>query len=298
MYQAIMDELRSLFSKTHLSEREYSLSLKLAAIQLWNSYQRGAGIAAAANYADPDVQAAYMLRYFLPYSMIVSEILRRHCITLASRRTVNAAIFGGGPAPEALSIARTIISAAPRPQALNITVYDHNPQWRPVLERITPRLLRELAPGLTCSIAFEQISIFDDFSHNANLMRKIESFDLIVFQNCLNEVDETNLDAATSNIRNIFSQINPDAILLLANAENYSDFVALCQQVRVFVLNDYDVDLCDCGRIDFSCRALYDTIPDSINGVLYFHPHCGVNNGLNLRAQPAFDYLIARLSSR
>ena len=112
--------LQAIFQANDLSDEasqvRYLQSLRPVAKQLWRTYRQQGGFGEATEYANAAVQSVYLVRYFIPYTQPIAEVLKSpnflEMISL-DRRQVRAVYFGAGPAPEVLGTLQHLKNHAP-----------------------------------------------------------------------------------------------------------------------------------------------------------------------------------------
>ena len=117
MYDKILGEI---FAKNGLentdSQINYLQSLKPAAKRLWQAYQSQA---VAIDYSEPKIQEVYLLRYFVPYSRLLSAVLKKMesqgNVISSKGGLLSACFFGCGPGPELAGLIRHLKQRSDRP---------------------------------------------------------------------------------------------------------------------------------------------------------------------------------------
>jgi hypothetical protein len=174
------------------------------------------------DYGQPEIQAAYLLTYY-PYYVQQTH----HNLSLASQhhyvahllrqRNLQVTLLGSGPMPEAAALA-TYRQKLRFASSLKTISYDLNiHQWRSA-RQITARLMADLAPNITYKYE----------GHPLNLAQRhalfpaqwnIQNSQLIIIQNCLNEIYRANLGAFKHNMQFLMNNMAPGSTLLLSDLD-------------------------------------------------------------------------------
>jgi hypothetical protein len=107
--------------------REWLIDLVPAAQSQKRSYESSR---VKIDYSQPDAQAAYLLRSFVPYThfiqLALAQVVRKHPPADLLRHCDHLYLLGGGPAPEALGLMSWLFKGAHHnvPHNLDITVVD------------------------------------------------------------------------------------------------------------------------------------------------------------------------------
>ncbi len=168
----------------HPTFETYLASLQEPAKYLWQSYRSNR---VEVDYSSPEVQAAYLIRYYAPHVKMTFDLLQLCPELLSLPEKINVSLFGSGPCPEVPGLALFLNQFCPQTKSLTVHVYDNAAdKWTPsrnltknfVADRIWKGEISETVskldlcfPGVLQPIA-ESISI----SH------------LVILQNCLSEI--------------------------------------------------------------------------------------------------------------
>jgi hypothetical protein len=146
--------------------------------RLWGQYRRSE---VKVDYGSDLTVDAYRL-HFLPHYALMTfyaldglEVLRR-----IPREGLDVACVASGPLPEIIGLAEAAIAGGIDRGAIRCTAYDACPSWSPAA-RDSVQIARELAPNITIEIAERTVDLMAEAPH-------LPEYDLVVFQNCLNEV--------------------------------------------------------------------------------------------------------------
>ncbi|WP_228024066.1 hypothetical protein [Synechocystis salina] len=174
------------------------------------------------DYGQPQIQAAYLLAYYPYYVQQTHHNLslasQHHCVAhLLRRRNLQVTLLGSGPMPEAAALGayRQKLRFTSSLKAISYDLNVH--QWRSACQ-VTARLMADLAPNMT----------YEYEGHPLNLARlhalfpaqqNIQNSQLIIIQNCLNEIYRANLEAFKHNMQFLMNNMAPGSALLLSDLD-------------------------------------------------------------------------------
>ncbi len=172
------------------------------------------------DYGQPQVQAAYLLAYYPYYVQQTHHNLslaawHRGVSRLLHRRNLQVTLLGSGPMPEAAALG-SYRQNLPFVSSLKAVSYDLNiNQWRSAC-RVTARLMSKLAPNITYQYEGHPLNLAQ---HHALVPAKqnIQNSQLIVIQNCLNEIYRANFQAFKQNMQFLMDNMAPGSALLLSD---------------------------------------------------------------------------------
>ena len=294
MYDTIMNALMA-GAVGGMTKEAYALSLKPAAAALWGAYQQGNSIAKSANYSDQDVNAAYMLRYFPYYTHIVDFILREHPKAAPQwREPTDVALFGAGPAPEIVSIAR-YFKAVDEPTLLaNVHAFDINTCWDFYQENVSRKLVSNLRSIETLNFIRKTFDLRKASAVTGQVRSVVSNCELIVSQNCINEVDWEDRDVVVQNFAKIFTAMKPQATLIIACRGLKYDTANYILAGAVAAIGKYCAQIIHASGA-LACGVIDQHLPDYILNKLLFRAPPLVS-GLTLARNFEFIYVIAKKS--
>ena len=229
MYSDILTALYHLNNiDSEQQKKEYLQSLQEPARALWLRYQNQF---VSVDYTDHSTQAAYMLRYFPQYAQIVDIVLNKlkikHIKPLINNRKLNCALFGSGPCPEAYGIAQFLKSNYAEAETIQSISFDINASsWsysRDITkENLIPAIFGERTFGIRA------------FDFDLSLPIAIEKFNeaiskmsIIVFQNCLNEINPIKHGQVLSNLTTIYNNLSAGALLIFIDLTGFRNVIQL-----------------------------------------------------------------------
>jgi hypothetical protein len=143
----------------------------------------------AADYTNPDTVEAYLLGYFPHYIATAYQafsVLPRAKYTSYVRRKFKVTFVGGGPLPELIALCEWLKKCGIEHADIEVVLVDsHAEQWRNGVE-FSHRVSRMLHPNINARIVFAGCDAKQLF--NAATLEKVRGSDIVMFQNCLNEI--------------------------------------------------------------------------------------------------------------
>ena len=219
LYDLILEGLYSSYEiKSEEAKKAFLNSLKPYVTELRTSFKNKQ---VKVDYRHKNVQAAYLIAYYPSYVEMTYEVLNRHGTKVLSpkNRILNVCLFGAGAAPEAIALLNFISQNKLDIDEVNIYTYDiFASTWSFSLD-----LARKfIIPHFWRSPKFQLVSLnLDICEHGAfeAILKQIQSSDLFVFQNCLNELNDRNI--AIQNIKYLSENINQESRLIIADLSGY-----------------------------------------------------------------------------
>jgi hypothetical protein len=194
-YAALLDGVLSSNSRqTEIDRRVYLESLAQATQTLWQAYRTRDGGGVVVDYSSKAAQEAYLLRYYLPNSFLLDEVLRKAKATILNRGgEVVSCFFGGGPGPELLGLMRHLKRGDDESRRLVSWIFDvASAGWaygRDIVER---SILSHAWPYQQFELNPQKVDVGSPrMLENCAVVERLGSANIVVFQNCLNEVAST-----------------------------------------------------------------------------------------------------------
>lgn len=169
-------------------------------------------------YHEEKIQSAYLLTYFPHYYQLIQKIFQeRDFKFLIEKESIRVIFIGGGPGSEAFGLLKYLEERCMNLKELSISILDINAStWKYSHEIVQKELVKDLKLKPSLNLKWQAISYdltcIDDTKANESLFR---AADLIVFQNCINEVSNSFYPQVISNIDHIFKTLNGNAIFLM-----------------------------------------------------------------------------------
>jgi hypothetical protein len=214
VYNHIVKAIDDLNDKP-LDIKEYLQSLKRDVRQLRASYRKPPPV--YVNYALQNIQSAYLITYFPHYYQLIYKILLEQDLQIMKSKTDYSAIFiGGGPGSEAYGTIKYILDYCPNIKNITIDILDINATtWNYSHAALSGFLLPELNRYNQVSVKWNshQFNLVDVNSIKSNTSL-FENADIVVIQNCINEIASSEYKILEKNILNVFKLL-PDLSSLL-----------------------------------------------------------------------------------
>ena len=239
MYQTILDYMynylrlsTNLRLSTHCEKEECLKGLQPFAVELWQSYMNAS---VHANYASFGTQMVYMLRYFPPYSQLLPVILEQLDGLPFSEPHIHAAFFGAGPAPELYGLIQYFRRRRQNVHNVTAHLYDiaidkwtnaRNLNVQELIPQLWPKCL--IYPKYEVNVNCCQMDIGKRDVIQTTQFSTISQCQIVVFQNCLNELDSRLHINALENISTILHQMTSGSLLIIIDPYKYcisTDFI-------------------------------------------------------------------------
>lgn len=201
-----------------LEIREYLQSLKTDVRQLRASYKRPPPV--YVNYALQNIQSAYLITYLPHYYQLIYKILLEQDLQIIKSKTDFSAVFiGGGPGSEAYGTIKYILEYCSNIKNISIDILDINANtWDYSHSALTGFLLPELNRYNEVSVKWNchQFNLVGENSIASNTSL-FENADIVVLQNCINEISYSDYEMLEENILNIFGLVPDFSSLLMVD---------------------------------------------------------------------------------
>ena len=234
-YPSLLDGIYSGWRLDTSAERlSYLRNLQGPATELWEEFQKQD---VSPDYSRPGYEDAYLLRYFFPYSLLVPSVLHYHLSDFfhTDGDLLIASFLGCGPGPELyglmyyLRYARSgvpMISASMLDIAPNSWAYSRNIVSENLLNRTWDSGLYEISEFKSNLAGASQQFLSNDTE------RWLEESNLIVIQNCLNEIPVSGYDQVLVNMTRMMDIMKPSALILIIERHGYPMVKKLLGNIR------------------------------------------------------------------
>ncbi len=198
--------------------KEYLQSIKPDVRQLRASYRKPPPV--YVNYALQKIQSAYLITYLPHYYQLIYKILVEQDLQLMKTKSDFSAVFiGGGPGSEAYGTIKYILEYCPNMKNISIDILDINANtWNYSHSALSGFLLPELNQYNEVSIKWNshQFNLVDKNSivSNASIFEKA---DIVVIQNCINEIAREDYHILEKNVIDIFKSLSDFSSLLMVD---------------------------------------------------------------------------------
>ena len=261
----------------------YLAGLKPTARKLWKDYKNSK---IAINYQDQDIQAVYLTRYFPfycdPINTELAELYKKHDgLAISKKKEVTLALFCSGPLPEAVGICRFLATKNGVLEKLSIKTLDLNIEgWTDARNIVLNKILLKSIPGRNIEIHPDHFDLRVTISEE--ILGKISTTDLFVFQNCLNEITEDKSENFLKSIVSILERMVEDSLLIFIERSGYPFTVGLLKRIIEFsekfnceVLSDRELSENKLENtalkkriLATACNNLYESYNDNPDGLV------------------------------
>lgn len=265
---------------------EYLESLQDTAASLWKSY-RTPNI--TTDYSNPKLQEVYLLRYFVHYSHLLSQVLGfmqcKGMELLHPSHSLDAHFYGCGPGPEVVGLLRHLKqSVGANPPRLNIQMLDEcATTWAHVRDMVGKGLIADMWPAN--KLAVQNIATNITVGHSF----QSSAADLVVFQNCLNELSMPELQTVERKLNTLLQQAKPGATLVIIERANYPQTQQLLQRLHTRANNDSQ--LCSIGSGQHVSRMPCHSLPDQPPEIVLNHLFKPGHSGLQMAGSIKYHWL-------
>lgn len=240
-------------------------------------------------YEKKNIQAAYLATYLPHYYQLIYKIFIEEVPDIfKGKKEVYLNFIGGGPGSEAYGAIKYILNNCTDVEIIHITILDINAStWDYSHAIVSENLVETINNGKT-QIYWKSIPF--DLTSIANISQSkaiIEKSDLLVIQNCLNEIAKVNLPSLKTNVKTLFDYLPGYAYLLM------SDMTSVARPIMK-VLEGYLVE-------SFSPKFLRSTLSSGSRSLISVHHRPSAiiaqnllvgTDGLIPRKNISYDYSI------
>ncbi len=194
-------------------------------------------------YHREEYQTAYLLTYFPHYVQLINKILTEDCYdTFKGKESLKLTFFGGGPGPEILGTMLFIKEHYPQVKSVDINLFDINASaWDYSHRILCDNVLSEL--GLNFNFSKSDLD-FTKGPMPETMASKLTNSDLVVFQNCLNEISVSSQRSVKELISQVFDKLNKGCTFIIADlASNYPEVIRLITEIENIASYNYSVDI-------------------------------------------------------
>ena len=196
--------------------RSYLESLKLDVRILRGAYRNHPVFVP---YEKETIQSAYLIADLPHYYQLIEKILReQNPDSLSKKTSVNITFIGGGPGSEVYGTIKHILSHNRVIKSINVNILDINADtWGYSHEVVKESLIKNIIGDREVSINWNShyLDLVDHSSVKA-LKEIIKCSELVVVQNCINEINPTQYSKLSKSIISIFENIpNQGALLMI-----------------------------------------------------------------------------------
>lgn len=170
-------------------------------------------------YERTDIQAAYLITYFPHYYQLIHKILIEDYPSIfKDKNRVKLVYFGGGPGPEIYGTLKFIANNRPEVNTVDVLLFDINAlEWKYSHNILQNCLLPSIVkPELNVNFGFNHCDLTSPCIEKS-YKDILSGCDLMVFQNCLNEIPVASSGQLRENIQSFYNSLPEGGSLLLSD---------------------------------------------------------------------------------
>lgn len=170
-------------------------------------------------YEKTDIQAAYLATYLPHYYQLIYKIFIEEVPDIfKGKKEVHLTFIGGGPGSESYGAIKYIQNNCHDAEFIHVTILDINAtSWGYSHKIVSENLIKNVNDGKP-QIPWKAIEFDLTLSEDITKAKSIiEKSDLLVIQNCLNEIAANNLPSLKANIKLLFEYLPGNAYLLMSD---------------------------------------------------------------------------------
>jgi hypothetical protein len=287
--------LQSLYDRANIhsqSQKEAFLrGLQPHALKLHNAYR---AFPVNVDYSSDEAQMVYLLRYFPQYSQLIRLILQSlnadPGLPQLGKDAITASFIGCGPSPEILGFFKLLTGIENKPNKVNINAMDIASDNWAFSRTIT---FNTLIPSVF-SNSIDYNNVVFDLAGEGEIEKSkalFEKSDLVVLQNCLNEINDSKKGIVLQNLGKIIHLLPSGAIIIFIELANYSSVLDTLIDIEENeeVLSQVSIlRSSKGGNLSYDAQEIVKLIPDIVrNNFLTGIPY-SVENGLIPRRRVNF----------
>jgi len=216
----------------------YLDSLKPAVRHLRQAYRK---YPVSVNYADTEIQSAYLLAYFPHYYQLIYKLIIENFPTIfENQKIVYLSFFGAGPGPEVYGAIKYIKNNCPSVKEINVHIFDINAStWNYSHEILLNQIFETVIPKhIQIKVNSYNFDLTEPISKDE--LTHIESSGLVILQNCLNEIAPEHAAHVKSNLKQVFERIPTEAAMLLVDLTGGTNATTyFMQDIERIIANEF-----------------------------------------------------------
>ncbi|MCU0549469.1 MAG: hypothetical protein MUC48_08995 [Leptolyngbya sp. Prado105] len=255
MYRSI---LRAIEQQEQIQDVEHYLqSLKPYVINLRRGFRNSL---IRVDYSDFKVQAAYLLAYYPLYSEVTYRVLMDLAEPIhqafAQKKRLQACFLGGGPTPEAVALSTYLKQSGSQVNSLTAYAFDIAATTWSKSQEVSKYLVSKANSEIQFSLQGHPLNLCQKnvFSTYRDI---IQTTDLFVIQNCLNEFVNTP-QVFIENIDFLIQEMSESSILIIADL-NFEIVKRLMGQVECHFRTVSRLEVIRSNASGYSC--LHSRLP-------------------------------------
>jgi molecular chaperone DnaK (HSP70) len=249
-------------------------------------------------YEKETIQSAYLITYLPHYYQLIEKILReQNPDSLSKKASINITFIGGGPGSEVYGTIKHILSHNRVIKSINVNILDINADtWGYSHEVVKESLIKNIIGDREISISWNShyLDLVDPTSVDAQ-KSIIKLSELVVIQNCINEINSSKYSKLSKSIISIFENIpNQGALLMIDLTSSVRSRIKVLQNEIKNLQGAKEVH----GTLNNHSPTSMVSLNSRPNGIIRRHLLTGAD-GLIPRKNLKYDYaLISKCAVR
>jgi len=291
MYNEILQGVKSKHSLT--SENAINNHLQNLQNQVKSLRQAFKVFPVRFDYTDVKIQQAYLFAYYPHYTELLEYALNSANSSLNNSFPSKLLLFGSGPCPEIIGYLKFLNGQNQISRMnLKVSIFDiASTHW----EYSRDITFNYIVPSYT---NVHTISKWRSKNFRINVPLdnvNLSEPQLVVYQNCLNEIDLSDYDIIKSNFEKLFDNLPSKSIIAIIDFHEYPDVVTLISAIQANISSKSGfVLLRDINSGVINKRSNYRNPPPIIRENLMTGIPFEIQNGLIPRSKVKFTYSLIR----
>mgnify|MGYP006156483403 CR=1 FL=1 len=245
------------------------------------------------DYKDVNIQQAYMFAYYPHYTELLEYALNSAKDSLNNDFPSNLLLFGSGPCPEIIGYLKFLNGQTQlKKMDLSVSIFDiASTHWEYSRDITFNEIIPSYKNGHTISKWSSK-----DFKINLPLVKvNLSEPQLVVYQNCLNEIDLSDYDTIKSNFEKLYDNLPSNSIIAIIDFHEYPDVVTLISAIQESLSSKNGFTLLrDINLGVINKKSSYRNPPPIIRENLMTGIPFEIQNGLIPRSTVKFTYSLIR----
>jgi len=245
------------------------------------------------DYTNVNIQQAYMFAYYPHYTELLEYVLNSANANLNNNFPSNLLLFGSGPCPEIIGYLKFLNGQNQIGKMnLSVSIFDiASTHWEYSRDITLNQIIPRYRNGHTISNWSSK-----DFKINVPLGNvNLTEPQLVVYQNCLNEIDLSDYDTIKTNFEKLYDNLPSNSIIAIIDFHEYPDVVNLISSIQANLSSKNGFKLLrDINSGVINKTSSYRNPPPIIRENLMTGIPFEVQNGLIPRSTVNFTYSLIR----
>jgi hypothetical protein len=190
-------------------------------------------------YTNKDTQAGYLITYVPHYSNLIYFVLRDNRHSIAISNVDDVYFLGSGPCPEIIGLLRYLKDYVEDEKfKLNINILDIDiKEWKWSRDIVFNNVVPTYLNGSKINRREGKIDISKKINVEFNDSQKI-----VLFQNCLNEISESNHSILIGNVQRIYEHMSIGSYLIIIDL-NFKQVLNLISAIENNLTSKYNCNI-------------------------------------------------------